>query len=432
LTNTFYPNLRKIFHFGPNGSVSINRQLANWPRAGERRPYTQTLEAVLGPPISRERMWNPDAVLQVEDVEHSAATRERVDLAAATQMVFEDALFHIVEHLIRTTGSDQLVLTGGTALNCLANMRLLERFDHAWYQSNLGRDTCLQVWVPPIPGDAGVPAGAAYRFALLAGASPGPCMEHAFYCGVGPSSPEIRQALANDPEVKSLSLGNVRSEAGLRDVADFAASVVSADGVLALFQGPAETGPRALGHRSILANPCNPGTLENINRRVKFREPIRPLAPMVSLAAAHQFFELPPGLQANNYSALNFMVLTVRARPDARAVIPAVIHKDGTARIQIVREEHDPFCFAYLQALGRRIGVEVSVNTSFNVGSPIVQTPTQALEALKRAKALSGLMLISEEKDVYLAWHTAQDASRDGGQQLLAWHAQWRKSRGRS
>src|SRR5205823_13888859 len=127
-------------------------------------------------------------------------------------------------------------------------------------------------------------------------------LEHAFYCGLPPTATEIRLALESDAEVKYLRLGSVRSMAGLRAVADFAALVVADDGILGLFQGPAETGPRALGHRSILANPCNPRTLENINRRVKFREMIRPLAPMATLAAAGRLFELPPGTATADYN----------------------------------------------------------------------------------------------------------------------------------
>jgi carbamoyltransferase len=174
--------------------------------------------------------------------------------------------------------------------------------------------------------------------------------------------------------------------------------------VVGLYQGAAETGPRALGHRSILANPCNPRTLETINLRVKFREPIRPLAPMATLAAAQRFFELSPGAADDDYNAYNYMVLTTRARPEAYAKIPAVVHKDGTARVQIVREEHDPFTYAYLRAMGRRLGVEVSVNTSLNVGSPIVQTPVQALAALKRAKAMSGLVMIAADGQSWFVW----------------------------
>ena len=114
-------------------------------------------------------------------------------------------------------------------------------------------------------------------------------------------------------------------------VADFAAFVVAHDGILGLFQGPAETGLGAVGHRSILANPCNPHTLENINRRVKFREPIRPLAPMATLRAARQLFELPPGTSSANFNAFNFMVLTALAHPIAYVKVPAVVHHDGTS-----------------------------------------------------------------------------------------------------
>jgi carbamoyltransferase len=404
LTNPYYRALRQIFHFGEEGQVRINRKLANWHNGGEHDPYTQLLRDMIGDPIPPEKMWNPDAVLRVEETEHAAPTHERVDLAAATQLVFEDVLFHVVDHLIRTTQSDQLVLTGGTALNCLANMHLLDRYNEDWYRRNLGKRTRLHLWVPPTPGDAGVPMGAAYSFALRAGARPGPALKHAFWCGRGPAAKEIASALEADTEIEYRPLGNIHDPDQQARIADLMASIVAEDGVVGLFQGPAETGPRALGHRSILANPCNPRTLETINLRVKFREPIRPLAPMATLAAARRFFELSAGGADDHYNAYNYMVLTARARMDAYAKIPAVVHKDGTARVQIVREEDDPFTNAYLKAMGRRLGVEVSVNTSLNVGSPIVQTPSQALGALKRAKALSGLVMISDEGRTWFAW----------------------------
>ena len=194
LTNPYYRRLRQIFYFGPEGEIHVNRAMANWFNAGERRPYNRALKEVAGEPVPQERMWNPDAVLRVEDVEHSDITRDRVDLAAATQLVFEDGLFHVVDHLIRETGSDQLVLTGGTALNCIANMRLLERFDEEWYRRNLGRNARLHIWVPPTPGDAGAGMGAAYNFALKCGAKPGEVLQHAYYCGRAPSTVEIQSA----------------------------------------------------------------------------------------------------------------------------------------------------------------------------------------------------------------------------------------------
>ena len=196
--------------------------------------------------------------------------------------------------------------------------------------------------------------------------------------------------------------------------------------MLGLFQGAAETGPRALGHRSILANPCNPQTLETINRLVKFREPFRPLAPMLTLEAAHRWFELQDGASDDNYNAYNYMVLTVRPRPDAIRHIPAVIHRDNTSRIQIVREDTDPFTHAYLKAMGRHAGVEVSVNTSLNVAGPIVQTPQQALEALRRSKAMDGVLLLGAEGGAYLAWHAVNAPPKDGGLRLRRWLQQWR------
>lgn len=429
LTNRFYRGLREAFRFSPGGKVETNRVFGNWHIQGERQPYGKSMKELLGEPIPPGKMWNPDAVLRVDDVQHSEITRDRCDVAAATQLVFEDALFHIVDHYIRQTGADQLVLTGGTALNCLANMRLVEHYNSEWYRRNLGKDAFLKIWVPPIPGDAGVPVGAACHFALTAGARPGAPMQHAFYCGRGSTRAEIEQALGAAGDIAFRPLGNIHEPGMLEEIADLAAYIVASDGVLALYQGPAETGPRALGHRSILANPCNPQSLATINQRVKYRELVRPLAPMVTREAAERLFDLAPGARDNDYSAYNFMVLTAPARPEAYALVPAVIHKDGTARLQIVRREHDPFTHAYLRAMGRRVGVEASVNTSFNVGSPIVQTPAQAVVALERAKALSGLLFISDEGDACLAWHNISVAPKDAGRQLLGWLEDWKRSR---
>jgi carbamoyltransferase len=182
LTNPYYRELRQIFHFGSDGTVWLNRALARWPRRLLREPYSAELKQILGEPIPQKAMWNPDAVLNVEDVRDPVVTQERLDRAAAVQLVFEDALFHILDHLIRSTGSYQLVLSGGTALNCIANMHLLERFDESYYERYGGRKrTRLHLWVPPTPGDAGAPVGAAFHFAMKNGASPGEPLRHAFY-----------------------------------------------------------------------------------------------------------------------------------------------------------------------------------------------------------------------------------------------------------
>jgi carbamoyltransferase len=405
LTNPYYRRLKHLFHFGSEGEVHLNRALANWTRSAWTKPYSDELIDILGEPIPLEKLWNPDAVLNVEDVRHPEITRDRVDKAAAVQMVFEDAVIHVVDHLIRTTGSHRLVLTGGTALNCVANMRLLECFDEHWYARNLGhKNTRLHLWVPPIPGDAGAPIGAAYAFAMRAGARPGSPLRHAFYCGSAPTTTKIRAAVSAEPTAGSMLLGDCSDHGAMARVADLLAYAVANDRIIGVYQGSAETGPRALGHRSILANPCKPDTRRLLNERVKHRELIRPLAPMLTRAAAERFFYLEEGAADGDYNAYNYMVLTARARPEAQELIPAVIHHDGTGRLQIVRPDIDPFCHEFLLAMGRRVGVEASVNTSLNVGAPIAQTPEQAIATLKRARGMDGLLMIGHDRHATLVW----------------------------
>jgi carbamoyltransferase len=329
-----------------------------------------------------------------------------------------------VDHLLRQTGAHRLVLTGGLALNALGNMRLLEHFDEAWFATNQRRKARLHLWVPPVPGDAGVTIGAAWLFAHLAGAPRGAPLTHAFYCGEPSARAEIEAALCAD-DVASEQIGDVSTPEGRAAIADFMALMVAKDGVIALYQGAAETGPRALGHRSILANPCDPNAREKLNERVKYREAIRPLAPMATLEAARQFFLLEDGASDADYNAYNYMVLTAHSKPEAREKIPAVIHADGTGRIQIVREPDDPLTHAYLKALGRRIGVEMSVNTSFNVAGPIAQTPQQAIDTLRRSKGLDAVLLVASDGTVYAAWH---GGARDNGR-FTGWFAEWKAAR---
>ncbi len=426
-TNPYYTALKPIFDLAADGQVFLNRDLANWQRDIRDRPYTDALIRGLGEPIAQKDMWNPDAVLRIEDIRHKENTQERLDKAAATQMVFEDALIHVVAHFIRATNSDRLVLTGGTALNALANMRLLEHFDEGYYHRELRRAGRLHLWVPPVPSDTGVTVGAAYMAAYLAGYGVGAPIEHAFYCGSPPSERAIRAALGASPDLEWIELKSARNSDAQAQFADFMAYMTAQDAIFALYQGAAETGPRALGHRSILANPCNPKTRENLNARVKYREAIRPLAPMMTLEAAKQFFELSDGASDADYNAYNYMVLTAHAKPEARARIPSVVHADGTGRIQIVREQTDPLTFMFLKALGRRIGVEVAVNTSFNVAGPIAQRPAQALDTLRRSKALDAVLMFSEEGPVFAALH---GGAAQTGARFRQWLAGWQTETG--
>ena len=423
-TNPYYARLKGVFQLGANGEVRLNRAMANWYCDPMDHPYKAPLIDILGEPLRPDQLWNPDAMLRVEDIQHRPDTKDRLDKAAATQLVFEDAMIHVVDHLLRMTGASRLVLTGGVALNAVGNMRLLEHFDAAWFAKAQQRDTRLHLWVPPVPGDPGVTIGAAWLFAHLAGAPRGAPMTHAFYCGTPPSREDIAAAL-NAGDIASQRIGDVSTPDGRDAIADLMAFMVAQGGVIALYQGAAETGPRALGHRSILANPCDPEVRERLNERVKYREAIRPLAPMATLEAAQQYFELLEGASDADYNAYSYMVLTAQSKPLAREKIPAVIHADGTGRIQIVRAEDDPLTYAYLKALGRHIGVEMSVNTSFNVAGPIAQTPSQAIDTLRRSKGLDVVLLVASNGAVDAAWHGGE---RDSGR-FSGWLAEWKSGR---
>ncbi len=423
-TNPYYAQLRNVLQFGDAGEIRINRAMANWYCDPFNHPYKPALTAILGEPLRPDQLWNPDAVLRVEDIHHRPDTKDRLDKAAATQLVFEDAMIHVIDHLLRVTGASRLVLTGGVALNAIGNMRLLEHFDEAWFAKTQQRETRLHLWVPPVPGDPGVTIGAAWLFAHLAGSPRGAPMTHAFHCGLPPSPDDIAGALTAD-DIASQRIGDVSTPQGREAVADLMAYMVAQGGVIALYQGAAETGPRALGHRSILANPCDAQVRERLNERVKYREAIRPLAPMATLEAAQQYFELLPGASDADYNAYNYMVLTAQSKPQAREKVPAVIHADGTGRIQIVRDEDDPLTYAYLKALGRHIGVELSVNTSFNVAGPIAQTPQQAIDTLRRSKGLDVVLLVAGDGAVFAAWHGGE---RDSGR-FTGWCAAWKSSR---
>jgi carbamoyltransferase len=421
-SNRYYIRLKDVLDFGANGEVRLNRALANWYCDPFDHPYKAALIKILGEPLKPDQLWNPDAMLRVEDIQHRPDTQDRLDKAAATQLVFEDAMIHVVDHLLRTTGASRLVLTGGVALNAIGNMRLLEHFDEAWFAKSQQRKARLHLWVPPTPGDPGVTIGAAWLFAHLAGAPRGAPMTHAFYCGSPPTQADIAVALEAD-DITSQQIGDISTPDGRDAFADLMAFVVAQNGVVALYQGAAETGPRALGHRSILANPCDPKARELLNERVKYREAIRPLAPMATREAAHEYFDLLEGASDGDYNAYNYMVLTAQSKPAARAKIPAVIHADGTGRIQIVRAEDDPLTYAYLKALGRRIGVEISVNTSFNVAGPIAQTPQQAIDTLRRSKGLDVVLLVADGGSVYAAWH---GGTRDSGR-FTGWLSAWKQ-----
>ena len=285
--------------------------------------------------------------------------RDAANLSAAGQRAFEEAVLDVARWLHRQTGAQNLCFAGGTGLNCSTNDRLL-------------RETPFQrVFIPPAPSDAGTSLGCAvYGLTELGGMRCDYRWEND-YLGPEPRLADIEAALsdADDLIVEHIEQSD--------DLCTRVADLLCATKVVALYHGRSEFGPRALGHRSILGDPRHGEVRDWINSRVKEREWFRPLAPVVLLERAEEFFDIR--------RPSPFMQFAAPVRPQVADIIPAVTHVDCTARLQTVGEQDDPFLRSLLQAFDARTGVPVVLNTSFNrKEEPIVETPAQALESFRR------------------------------------------------
>ncbi|HWB73013.1 MAG TPA: carbamoyltransferase C-terminal domain-containing protein [Egibacteraceae bacterium] len=276
-------------------------------------------------------------------------TAAHADLAASVQRRLEEVLLELAGWLHARTGDRHLTMAGGVALNCVANSRLLEQGPFE------------RIWVQPAAGDAGTALGGALHVARALGDEVQPMATAAL--GRGWSDEELAAWLTT-ADVPFEQPG---------DIADAVAGLVAANAVVAWFQGRAEYGPRALGHRSLLADARQPDNVKRLND-VKGREQFRPIAPMVLAEHAGEIFEGGP-------LPSPYMLFTHRVRPEWIERIPAVVHVDGTARIQTVDRGSEPLVAAMLDGVQRRTGVPVVVNTSLNTaGRPMVDDPRDALE----------------------------------------------------
>ena len=279
------------------------------------------------------------------------------DLAASIQTVAEELILNLVLEVHRQTAVTQLCLAGGVALNSVANARILQETPFE------------ELYIQPSAGDGGGSLGASL-FAWHSGMGNARefVMDHAYW-GQEYSPDEIRTAI--DPT--GLKYRYVDDESELLDLA---VSHLVSGKVLAWFQGRFEFGPRALGNRSILADPRRQDMKDVVNTKIKFREPFRPFAPSVLSASSSEYFDLP---DADRNLPARFMLLVVPVKEDKQDVIPAVNHL-GTARVQIVDPDSNPLYFRLIERFGQATGVPVLLNTSFNVqGEPIVNSPADAL-----------------------------------------------------
>ena len=272
------------------------------------------------------------------------------------QLRLEEVYLHVIDRLQKNTGQRRLCLAGGVALNSVANGRIR---DETGFE---------ELYVPAATSDSGTAVGAAYVVWNQELRQPrGFVMRHAF------TGPEYDDAeIADAIEQAGLSAERLEDDALLPLLAE---RIVAGD-VVGWFQGRMEFGPRALGHRSIVADPRRAETKEALNARTKHRESFRPFAASVLLEATSDWF-----LQGD---ASPFMMLVYDTRPEKRELIPAVTHVDGTCRIQTVERDIDPRYYRLIEEFDRLTGVPILLNTSFNENEPIVMTPAEALDTFKR------------------------------------------------
>ena len=278
------------------------------------------------------------------------------DIAASIQLVTEEAMLGLARRARSLSGCSNVCLAGGVALNVLANARILR-------ESGFER-----VWVQPAAGDAGGCLGAAtYLYHSVLRGEHRYRMDNA-YLGPSYSNAEIHAFL----DTAGVSY-QVLEES---HVARIVAGLLADNAVIGWFQGRMEFGPRALGARSILANPTDPTMKDALNAKIKHREAFRPFAPSTLVEAAPTYFDFGPRVDSP------FMLLTARVWPDKQHLLPAITHADGTARVQTVSRSQNPLYYTVIEEFGKLTGVPVLVNTSFNVaGEPIVCTPEEAFNS---------------------------------------------------
>lgn len=293
--------------------------------------------------------------------DRAAITADYMDLAAALQQITTDALLNIVDYTARLYPSKNLCLAGGVALNCVANTAIFEQgpFEN--------------IYIQPAANDAGTALGAAlYAYHNIFYGNKNAAFELPdTYLGPGYTEEEI---------LASLGMYDVSYER-TDNIATDVAALIAAGKVVGWFQGRMEFGPRALGNRSLLADPRDPDMVKRMNLLVKHREDHRPFCPSVLKEDAKQWFDIKKDADAAHY-----MLMAYPVKPAQRDLIPAVVHVDGTSRIQLVSPESNAKYHALISAFKALTGVPLLLNTSFNDREPIVCSPEDALKTFLRTK----------------------------------------------
>jgi carbamoyltransferase len=306
-------------------------------------------------------------------VPQSELAQQHMDLAASVQAVLEENYFALLNYVSAQTGEKAVCLAGGVALNCVSNGMIFEKTGYK------------DVYVQPAAHDAGTSIGAALYVAHQVLNQPrGYVMRHV-YLGPSYDGREIQRELD--------AIGVVYHELPEDELIRRTAEEISNGKIVGWFQGAMEFVPRALGNRSILADPRRTDMKDILNSRIKYREPFRPFCPSILSEKVADFFE-------SDYPS-PFMVMAYRIRPDRRAEIPAVTHGDGTGRLQTVERDVNPLYWKLISRFGEMTGVPVLLNTSFNENEPIVNTPGEAVQCFLRTRmdtlAIGRFLLLKTE-----------------------------------
>ena len=287
------------------------------------------------------------------------------DIAASIQQVTEEVLVAMARHIQKETGLKRLCIAGGVGLNSVANNRILREasFD--------------ELFIQPSEGDGGGALGAAlWADNVLLGNPRRFQMDHAYWGKSYPTS-EIREFL----EENRIPYQHIEKEDRLLDLV---VDHLQQGKVIGWFQDRFEWGPRALGNRSILADPRNPQMKDIVNTKIKFREPYRPFAPSVLAECAESYFDLP---NAVRHHPARYMLYVVPVRPSKQSALPAITHVDGTGRLQTVFRETNPRYYGLIERFAQATGVPAVLNTSFNLkGEPIVNTPANAFHSFSKSE----------------------------------------------
>lgn len=341
--NPYYKRLLEVIDLKPDGSYRLDLSYFRYHYA-DRMPSRKLCRLLGG--LSRK----PESLLQ----------QRHKDIAAAMQMVLEDVMEKIILHAYEEAGMDNLVMAGGLALNSVSNGKILKRTPFK------------RLWINPDPGDGGASMGAAlYAYHTILGMKRSSPFINPY---LGPRFSE--QEVISFLEENNITYSRLRDD---RDIARRAARLIHENKVVGWFQEGMEWGPRALGARSILANPLNPHMKEILNSKVKHREGFRPFAPAVCADDAGRYFQCDVPLP----EPADYMLMVYQVKEEFRERLPAITHEDGSGRLQTVRRRRNPRYYDTIKEFGNLSGIPIVINTSFNIrGEPIVCSPYDAYRCM--------------------------------------------------